>query len=138
MTMTTMLAPSWFGDRTIVERHHVIAGVLWLEHTPVRSVEQVRCASDPEGIWITLRPGRDYGILDAESGHLYVAALVGTLVEVTYTLEQGSGALPDPQEHRAWTDVGASVQVLTGTRVNGRRQTHGTPVISSGHEPWLR
>lgn len=73
--------------RAITERHDVIAGTIWLDQMPIRSIEHVRCAVDPEGVWITLRPGRDYGIVDAEHGQLYVSALVGTLVEVTYTMQ---------------------------------------------------
>ena len=74
----------------ITERHRVIAGVIWLDHAPIATVETVRNASDPDGVWITLRPGRDYRVVDAEGGQLYVAALVGTLVEVTYTITQAT------------------------------------------------
>ena len=74
------------GVRTIVERHHILAGVVWLDQTPVASVESVHCAADPGGVWIVLRPGRDYGLIDRASGHLYVSALVGTLIEVAYTI----------------------------------------------------
>jgi hypothetical protein len=76
-------------DTMIVERHHVIAGVIWLHAAPIRSVEHVWCAADPEATWITMCPERDYQIVDAEGGQLYVTALVGTLVEVAYTIEEG-------------------------------------------------
>lgn len=75
------------APRLITERHRVIAGVIWLDHAPVASVETVRCAADPEGVWILLRPGRDYRIVDADGGQLSASALVGTLVEVVYTRE---------------------------------------------------
>ena len=83
----------------VIERHRVIAGVIWLNQAPVETVETVRCAADPEAIWITLRPGRDYRIVDAEHGQLYVSALVGTLVEVVYTVGPGTAR---PRDTRAW------------------------------------
>lgn len=74
--------------RTIVEQHRILAGVVWLDH-PVASIKSVWCAADPEGIWVLLRPGRDYGLIDRASGHLYVSALAGTLIEVEYTTDEG-------------------------------------------------
>src|SRR5262245_27978970 len=96
--------------QTIVERHRVIAGVVWLDHAPIRSIAAVRMASDPEAVWITLRPIRDYGIVDAEGGSIYVSALVGTLVEVTYTHEDGPGTGARPGEPRALVAVVSSHQ----------------------------
>jgi hypothetical protein len=106
--------------QTITEQHHVIAGVIWLHHAPVRTVEHVRCAADPEAVWITLRPGRDYQIIDAESGQLYVSALVGTLVEVTYTIEQGPGTAR-PRGHQ--TTVGVA---------SAYRGEHRHPLVTGG------
>ena len=78
----------------ITEQHYVLAPVIWLEHAPIRSVDNVRVAADPEAVWITLRPGRDYSITDAEGGQVYVSELIGTLVEITYTVEtQAPGAV---------------------------------------------
>lgn len=71
--------------RTIVEQHRVLAGVVWLDHPPVDAITAVWCAVNPDGIWVLLRPGRDYGLIDRASGHLYVSALVGTLIEIEYT-----------------------------------------------------
>ena len=84
----------------ITERHRVLAGVIWLDHTPIASVDRVRVAADPEAIWITLAPGRDYGVINAEAGHIYVSALVGTLVEVTYTVGADTAR---PRRTPAWS-----------------------------------
>ena len=73
------------APRAITERHYVLSGVIWLNRAPIGSVDTVRVAADPEAVWITLHPGRDYGIVDAEGGQVYVSALVGTLVEIAYT-----------------------------------------------------
>lgn len=84
-----------------VEVHHVLAGVVWLNHAPVLSVEHVRCAVDPEAVWITLRPGRDYGIVDAEGGQIYVSALIGTLVEIEYAIKEGPDMAVRPRWQQA-------------------------------------
>jgi hypothetical protein len=88
---------------TVTEQHYVLVGVIWLNEAPIRTVEYVRCATDPEGVWIVLRPGRDYSIIDAEHGQLYVSALVGTLIEVTYTVAVRPGTDARPRGYRALT-----------------------------------
>lgn len=108
----------------IVERHHVLAGVVWLNEGPVRTIERVRCAVDPEAVWFTLRPGRDYQIIDAEGGQIYVSALIGTLIEVTYTTDRAGRSSSGPARHESHRTEAAvnGFGLRTDTSANWGRQ----------------